>query len=85
MKHFDKKNPSIRSVIRATFSLPHSVADEINKLRKRFAQNGHMLNKSEVVRAGLAALGQIPRSKLGDTLSGMERLRAGRPSMQESA
>jgi hypothetical protein len=43
-------------VVRATFSLPGSALDEIESLRAKLALDGHLLNKSEVVRIGLMAL-----------------------------
>lgn len=66
-------------VVRATFSLPSSALSEIDLLRKRLAMDGVILNKSEVVRVGLAALEGLPSRELRKAINEIDRLRAGRP------
>lgn len=84
MKDISKiKLNAIRSnserVVRATFSLPSSTIIEIDQLRKKLAKEGYVLNKSEVVRAGLVALENLPSRSAMKAISAIERLRAGRP------
>lgn len=67
-------------VIRATFSLPESAVEEIDAIRKKLAQDGHILNKSEVVRVGLAALENISERHIRAAIGDIARLKAGRPS-----
>lgn len=67
-------------VVRATFSLPKSCVDQLDMLQRKFGKSGHILNRSEVVRIGLAALERLPKAEFQAALSDVERLKAGRPS-----
>lgn len=67
------------SVVRATFSLPQSCVEQLGKLQVRYARQGVILNRSELVRLGLAALEVIPSRDFKEALGGMERFKAGRP------
>jgi hypothetical protein len=84
MNDFTKNTPREidgSHVIRATFSLPRSCVEQLEKLRIKFARRGHILNRSELVRIGLAALDKIQQKEFQAALSGVERLKAGRPKL----
>lgn len=66
-------------VIRATFSLPDSCLEQLDRLQVKFGRKGHILNRSEVVRVGLAALEQMKQDELQSMVAYVERLKAGRP------
>ena len=68
-------------VVRATFSLPGSALVEIEALRAKLALDGHLLNKSEVVRIGLVALDGLTNKNAKKVICEIERLKAGRPNL----
>ena len=69
----------MQKVIRATFSLPASFIDEMETLRLKFASEGYILNRSEVVRVGLVALESLSAKNASRAIKEIERLKAGRP------
>jgi hypothetical protein len=84
MKRFSKKagrQNNVEKVIRATFSLPASVIGEMEALRHKLAADGHILNRSELVRVGLVALESLPAKNAGKAIAEIERLKAGRPKI----
>lgn len=70
------------SVIRENFSLPPSDSALIDALRKRVAAQGVLLNRSEILRAGLAALSALGNAQLVDIASQVPKMKAGRPKMR---
>lgn len=66
-------------VVRATFSLPSSAVSEIEDLRKKLAAAGYILNRSELVRVGLAALTSLKSKEAERAIAKISRLKAGRP------
>lgn len=75
-KSRSKKKPH---AIRATFSLPSETIEDIEGLRQKFAKDGHILNRSELIRVGLAALDTLSERSARKLISEIERLKAGRP------
>lgn len=67
------------SVIRENFSLPPADSALIDALRKRVAAQGVLLNRSEILRAGLAALSALGNAQLVDIASQVPKMKAGRP------
>lgn len=67
------------SVIRENFSMPPSDSMLINELRTRAAAKGVLLNRSEVLRAGLAALSALDDAQLADVANRVPKMKAGRP------
>lgn len=65
-------------VRRATFTIPDDELDVIERLRRRISETGELLNRSEVVRAGLVALEALPESKLAATVKKVRKLKPGR-------
>lgn len=76
-----RKTPKGESaIIRETFSLPPDESRRIDGLRMRAAQAGVMLNRSEVVRAGIAALALLNDSQFADVTNDVPKLKTGRPT-----
>jgi hypothetical protein len=66
------------SVVRETFSLPPNDSSAIEAVRRRGAVAGVMLNRSEVVRAGIAALLKVDGKTFNEVVSGVPKLKSGR-------
>lgn len=66
------------SIVRETFSLPPADSAEIEAVRRRGAVTGVMLNRSEVIRAGIAALMTIDDETFNRVVSGVPKLKSGR-------
>jgi hypothetical protein len=67
------------SIIRETFSMPPRDRELIDQLRQRIAAQGVILNRSEILRAGLAALSTLPDSLLADAGNRVPKMKTGRP------
>ena len=67
------------SIVRETFSLPPEDSALIDTLRQRIAAQGVLLNRSEVLRAGLVALNTLPASLLADAANRVMKMKPGRP------
>lgn len=76
-----KKIPKGESVIiRETFSLPPGDSACIDALRLRAAKSGVMLNRSEIIRAGIAALAMLNETQFADVTNEVPKLKTGRPT-----
>lgn len=76
-----RKEPKGESaIIRETFSLPPDESRRIDGLRMRAAQAGVMLNRSEVVRAGIAALAMLNDTQFSAVTNDVPKLKTGRPT-----
>lgn len=69
-------------VTRTTFSLPQEALERIDRLRKRLAALGLLINQSEVVRLGLIALMNSSDREITNMSQELKRLKAGRPPRQ---
>lgn len=67
---------------KATFSMPESSIDDIDRLRRKFGRHGMLLNRSEIIRAGLSALEAVSESQALKIASNLERLPPGRPRLK---
>ena len=74
-----KESAGDSAIIRETFSLPPSDSALIDQLRQRSAAQGVMLNRSEILRAGLAALSTLSDSKLVEIGNLVPKMKTGRP------
>lgn len=71
-------------VVRRTFTMPADADEVIRVLRERFVRaGGELLNQSEVVRAGLAALEQATDKDLVKLSTAVQRFRPGRKGEPE--
>ena len=75
-----KPKPPKSKVIRDSFSLPKNDYELIKDLQKRCLKLARSINKSELVRAGLHALVKMPDTELVKLLSGLEKVKTGRPT-----
>jgi hypothetical protein len=69
------------AAVRATFSLPGQAIRDIEQLRMLLGRRGVLLNRSELVRLGLAALHRLPERELMQVVDSLQRLKAGRPPL----
>lgn len=74
----DKPKPP--TVVRENFSLPPSDSELIEVLRRRAAREGVLLNRSELLRASLAALNKLSDAEIAVIGSQVPRIRTGRPT-----
>lgn len=76
-----KKEPKGESVIiRETFSMPPDESSAIDAMRVRAAKAGVMLNRSEIVRAGIAALRLLDDETFAEVANDVPKLKTGRPA-----
>lgn len=73
-----KNEKAKSSVIRDTFSMPPDDYELIDQLRTRAALLGHIVTKSEVIRAGLHALTELEGDELLKAITKPVRLQPGR-------
>ncbi len=67
-------------IIRETFSLPPAESEVIENIRRRCAVVGVMLNRSEVIRAGISALQKLDEPSFLEVVSRIPKLKTGRPA-----
>lgn len=66
-------------VVREAFTIPESEHAFIEEVRKLLLSQAVAVTKSEVIRAGLAALAQLPPEEQARLFAGLEKVRTGRP------
>jgi hypothetical protein len=77
-----KKTPKTQQVVRDTFSMPPADHDLIQELRQQLIQeHGVVLNKSEILRAGLHALQELPAEQRLAAAQSIETLKPGRKAL----
>ena len=76
---------SDEKVIRDTFSMPGAEYDVIAKVKDRCLEKKVVVNKSQVVRAGLALLEAVSDRELLDVISRLTKVKAGRPAARKAA
>lgn len=74
-----KESVGDSAIIRETFSMPPGDSDLIDQLRQRSAAQGVMLNRSEILRAGLVALSTLSDAKLVEIGNRVPKMKTGRP------
>ncbi len=74
-----KKAAEAEKVIRDGFSMPVSDQQLIQDIRVKGIKLGVESNKSEIVRAGLRALMDLPDNKLTSLLKTIPKIKTGRP------
>lgn len=70
-------------VIRDSFTIPSDEYELISRIKKRCMKAGVGVNKSEVLRAGLAALDAMPDRELTRMVQGLTRVKTGRPPVKK--
>jgi hypothetical protein len=74
-----KPIPEHDRVIRDSFTMPAQEYDRIGQTRSRCLKSGVSITKSEVLRAGLAALGQMSEADLLALVRALPKVKTGRP------
>lgn len=69
-------------VIRDSFTIPSGEYELISKIRKRCMKAGVGANKSEILRAGLAALAAMDDKELAELFGRLTRVKTGRPPVK---
>lgn len=67
-------------LVRDSFTFPAEDHARLGELKQRALQSGREIKKSELLRAGLAALAAMPDATFFSTLDGVERIKTGRPA-----
>lgn len=66
-------------VVRDSFTMPQSEYQKIAAIKETCLKAGLPVKKSEVLRAGLKALGEMNAAQLKRSLAGLEKIKTGRP------
>lgn len=74
-----KPKPTAAKVKRDSFTMPEDDYLLIQRTINRLMKSGVLLNKGEVLRAGLHALNAMPVKELKAVAEGVERVKTGRP------
>ncbi|HEY6095494.1 MAG TPA: hypothetical protein VIU93_11135 [Gallionellaceae bacterium] len=75
----DKKAGSKTKVVRDSFTMPQADYGLIAELKQRCQKQDMHVKKSELLRAGLQVLNQLSAAQLKLVLSGLEKIKTGRP------
>ena len=75
-----KEQPKKERVIRDSFTLPSGDYDLIAAIRQRCLVAAVNVTKSEVIRAGLHALMEMPEEDLLRLVGNLEKVKTGRPT-----
>lgn len=66
-------------VVRDSFTMPQDEYQKISEIKEVCLKAGLPVKKSEVLRAGLKALGAMNAAQLERALAGLEKIKTGRP------
>ena len=75
----EKKAGSKTKVVRDSFTMPQADYDLIAELKQRCQKQDLHVKKSELLRAGLQVLNELSAAQLKLVLSGLEKIKTGRP------
>jgi hypothetical protein len=75
-----KEQPKKERVIRDSFTLPSGDYDLVAAVRQRCLGSAVNVTKSEVIRAGLHALMEMPEEDLLRLVGSLEKVKTGRPT-----
>ncbi|MBI1887824.1 MAG: hypothetical protein HYS19_05565 [Nitrosomonadales bacterium] len=73
-----KKAPKMK-IVRDSFTMPQSEYQKIAEIKEICLEAGLPVKKSEVLRAGLKALARLNAVQLKRALTGLEKIKTGRP------
>lgn len=74
----EPEKPELERVIRDSFTLPATDYERISKIKDRALRASFHVNKSEVMRAGLLMLDELPEAELTSVLRRVEKIKTGR-------
>lgn len=67
-------------LVRDSFTFPEVDHARLGELKQRALKAGREIKKSELLRAGLAALAAMPDAAFHAAIDGVERIKTGRPA-----
>lgn len=73
-----KKESKVK-VVHDSFSMPKTEYQKIAEIKEACLEAGLQVKKSEVLRAGLKALGGMNETQLKSAIAGLGKVKAGRP------
>lgn len=73
------RNAAVEKVVRDSFTMPRGDYNLIDALKQRCIGLGIAKSKSELLRAGLAALHHMPDASLTRVVMAVESVKTGRP------
>jgi hypothetical protein len=76
-EHRDK--PRKPKLVRDSFTMPESEYAKLGEVKKACLKSGYEVRKSELLRVGVALVGQMDLDDLKDLLAALPPLKAGRP------
>ncbi len=82
LKEVQEEKKPLEQVIRDTFSMPKKDGDLITEVRLRCMRAGIDTTRSEIVRAGIRHLANLPANELCKLIETIEKLKPG-PQKQE--
>lgn len=74
----DKAETKVR-IVRDSFTMPESDYAKISELKQACLTAGVHVKKSELIRAGLHALGKLSAAQLKKAIAQLEHVKTGRP------
>lgn len=74
-----KKVPKVK-VVRDSFTMPQNEYEEIARIKDAFRKAGLPVKKSDVLRAGLKALGVLNMAQMKPLLAGVGKFKSSRPN-----
>lgn len=75
---------AIVPVVRDTFTFPEDDYALLGLIQERCLRSATMINKSEIVRAGLKALAMMSDAELMEIVGGLTKVKPGRPAKGKS-
>lgn len=79
-KHKKEKKPGDKvKVVRDSFTMPQTDYDLIAALKQKALKAGLHVKKSELLRIGLQTLSKLSAAQLKTAISGLEKIKTGRP------
>jgi hypothetical protein len=75
----EKKAEGKVKVVRDSFTMPQADYDLIAAIKEKALKSGLQVKKSELLRASLHVLAKLPVAQLKRALSGLEKIKTGRP------
>lgn len=78
-KNSTKSKTEVGKVVRDSFTMPEDDYSLIDKSQRRFMRLAIMMNKGEILRAGLHALEQLSNADLKEISVNVEKVKTGRP------
>ncbi|MDD5056949.1 MAG: hypothetical protein PHQ60_03675 [Sideroxydans sp.] len=75
----EKKASAKVKVVRDSFTMPQADYDLIAELKAKALKSGLHVKKSELLRVSLQALSKLGEAQLKKAISGLEKIKTGRP------